>query len=83
MFSLPFSFFVILYALFVLVTLSFALINIYHIVATGTLSLLSFFVSALVVLLMLGVIIATSIFLGAIDLSQTFTLFNPSTSVPL
>ncbi|MEK7481639.1 MAG: hypothetical protein AAB633_02785 [Patescibacteria group bacterium] len=80
MLSLPLSFFVIIYALFALVTLSFAFINIYHIVSTGTLTLLSFSLSAFVVLLMIGIIAVTGIFVGALDLSQGAVIFE---SVPV
>lgn len=82
MFSIPLSIFVLLYTLFALVTLIFAFINIYHIVTTGTLTVLSFGISALVVLLMLGIIVITGIFIGALDLSQGATLFESGTLLP-
>lgn len=82
MFSIPLSLFVLLYALFALVTLIFAFINIYHIVSTGTLTILSFGISALVVLLMLGIITITGIFIGALDLSQGAALFEGGSLLP-
>lgn len=82
MLSLPLSFFVIIYALFALVTLSFAFINIYHIVSTGTLTLLSFSLSAFVVLLMIGIIAVTGIFVGALDLSQGAVIFESASVLP-
>lgn len=82
MFSVPLSIFVIIYALFALVTLMFAFINIYHIVSTGTLTVLSFGVSALVVLLMIGIIAITGIFVGALDLSQGAIIFENTAVLP-
>lgn len=82
MFSIPLSAFVIIYALFALVTLMFAFINIYHIVSTGTLTVLSFGVSALVVLLMIGIIAMTGIFVSALDLSQGATIFEDALTLP-
>lgn len=82
MFSIPLSLFVIIYALFALVTLIFAFINIYHIVSTGTLTVLSFGISALVVLLMIAIVVITGIFVGALDLSQGSTLFERATILP-
>lgn len=76
MFELPLSIFIIIYALFVLMTFVFALINIYHIVAGGTLNLLSFSVTAVVILLMVGVLASTGVYLSGIDLSQTTILFG-------
>ncbi len=82
MFSLSLSFFVILYAIFVVLTLVFAAINIYHLVSTGMLNLLSFSISGLVALLMFAVIATTGIYVSALDTTQTFTLFD-SASVPI
>lgn len=82
MFSIPLSLFVILYALFALVTLMFAFINIYHIVSAGTLTVLSFGISALVVLLMIGIIAITGIFVGALDLSQSAVIFESASVLP-
>lgn len=76
MFSIPLSFIIFLYALFVLLTLIFATINIYHLVSTGMLNLLSFSVSALVVLFMVAVIAITGIYLGTLDTAQAFVLFD-------
>lgn len=82
MFSVPLSIFVIIYALFALITLMFAFINIYHIVSAGTLTVLSFGISALVVLLMIGIIAITGIFVGALDLSQGAVIFEDSLTLP-
>lgn len=82
MFSIPISFFVLLYTLFALITLLFAFINIYHIVSTGTLTVLSFGVSALVVLLMIGIIAITGIFVGALDLSQSAVILESASILP-
>ncbi|MBI4098454.1 MAG: hypothetical protein HY437_00280 [Candidatus Magasanikbacteria bacterium] len=81
MLTIPLSLFVILYAIFVVLTLVFAAINIYHLVSTGMLTLLSFSVSGLVILVMFAVIATTGIYMGALDTAQTFTLFD-SISVP-
>ncbi|OGL88849.1 hypothetical protein A3H75_00980 [Candidatus Uhrbacteria bacterium RIFCSPLOWO2_02_FULL_51_9] len=82
MFSISLSFLVLLYVIFVVLTLVFAVINIYHLVSTGMLTLLSFSVSGLVVLLMFALIATTGIYVGTLDTTQTFTLFN-SVSVPV
>lgn len=77
------SIFVIIYAIFALITLIFAFINIYHIVNAGVLNMLSFSVSALTVLLMIGIIAITGIFVGGLDLSQGATIFESAPALPL
>ena len=82
MFSIPLSFFVIIYGLFALVTLIFAFINIYHIVSAGALNLLSFSVSALTVLLMFGIIVITGMFVSSLDLGPGAVLFENTPTFP-
>ena len=82
MFSIPLSFFVIIYGLFALVTLIFAFINIYHIVNAGALNLLSFSVSALAALLMFGIIVITGIFVSSLNLGQAAVLFENTPTLP-
>lgn len=82
MLSIPLSFFVIIYALFTLVTLIFAFINIYHIVSAGMLNLLSFSISALAVLLMAAIIALTGMFVGSLDLGQAAVLFKNTPTFP-
>lgn len=82
MFSLSLSLFVIIYALFALVTLIFAFINIYHIVNAGALNLLSFSISALAVLLMAAIIALTGMFVGSLDLGQAAVLFENTPAFP-
>lgn len=82
MFSLSLSLFVIIYALFALITLIFAFINIYHIVSAGTLNLLSFSVSAFAVLLMIAIIALTGMFVSSLDLGQAAVLFENAPTVP-
>lgn len=82
MFSISLSFLVILYALFVLLTFVFAAINIYHLVSTGMLNLVSFSMSAIVVLLMFAVLGITGIYISTIDTSQALTLFGNTLEIP-
>jgi len=78
MISISLSLFAIIYAIATVLIFIFALLNIYHIVATGTLNLTSFSVTALVVLLMICVVVITGIFLGSADLTQNIVLLDNS-----
>ena len=82
MFSISLSLFVILYAIFVLLTFVFAAINIYHLVSTGMLNLMSFSFSALIVLLMFVVLGVTGIYISTIDTTQAITLFGNLSEIP-
>lgn len=76
------SLFVIIYALFALITIIFAFINIYHIVNAGALNLLSFSISAFTVLLMTAIIALTGMFVSSINLDQGTILFENTQTLP-
>jgi len=79
MLSIPLTLFILIYALFALLTFVFAAINVYHIIVSGTLTLLSFSVAAITVLLMVGVLVTTGIYLSSADLSQNLVLLGTTT----
>ena len=80
--GIPLTLFVGIYALGVLFILIMAGINIYHIIATGTIDLVSFAVSASIVILMVIIIAFTGIYLSGTDTSQVMYLFGSSTGAP-
>lgn len=82
MLSIPLSLFIIIYALFALITLIFAFINIYHIVSAGALNLLSFSVSAIVVLGMVGIIVLTGMYVGILDVGSAAIFFETVPTLP-
>lgn len=74
--GIPLSLFVGLYAFGVLFILIMAGINVYHIAATGAIDLLSFAVSACLIILMVIVIAFTGIYLAGTDTSQILYIFG-------
>lgn len=81
--GIPLSIFIGIYALGVLFIAIMAGINMYHIVATGTLNLVSFAVSVSLIVLMVVVLVLTGLYLAGIDTSQALYLFNNASSAPL
>ena len=82
MLSISLSILVLFYILFVIFMALFALLNIYHIVASGTLSLMSFSITGLALLLMVVIVVSTGMYLSATDLSTSITILGTTPTIP-
>lgn len=80
MLSIPLYIFLLLYLLFLAVFVSFMLIMLYHILSTGSLTMVSFFISFFVLASTVLILYGTSELLlqADIDWRQGVTLFNAS-----
>ena len=82
MLSISLSILVLFYILFVIFMALFALLNIYHIVASGTLSLMRFSITGLALLLMVVIVVSTGMYLSATDLSTSITILGTTPTIP-
>ena len=76
MFTIPLYSVLIVYMLFLLIFAIFAFINIIHIIETGTLTIVSVFITTLVISLTFLILYFTWYLTQGTDWQQTITIFN-------
>ena len=74
--SLTLSFFLLIYTIILVLCVIFALINVYHIIATASLTPISIFATAFVGFLIFLTIVATIALLSDVDWSKEIMVFG-------